>query len=412
MKQERFYLALSFLGMLLIPSVSFAELNTNNMLDTIFLQYRAAAQPWEPTITAAATWLFWALAAIGLVVAIFKEMTNGELGFNSTVGLVIRWTLVTSVFFTLLKYAPEWGEIIVKSFRQAAGQASGTVGLSPSLIFEEGMSVAGLILGKSKMWAVATNTALILAAFVTVALFAMLALEVLKALVHMYIALYGGIIFMGFGGFEFTREYAMNYYKQVLIIGARLYAIQLVIGIALSVIQSWTSQLSAEPELFEVLGLIGGVIVLLMLVQSIPDMVSGFITGNFAGDGRATSQVASIVTAGAGMAAAAGAASTAAAGSGVGGVSALRQAAGLARDQGAGDGGGLKAAASMVGQAGANLASAVMADAKDQMAGNPGSNAGYTGARVGEALKGKREILRAALNSSADRVAENSVEPK
>ena len=82
--------------------------------------------------------------------------------------------MVIGIFYTLLIYAPQWFPLIIQSFSQIGGAASGTATpLNPIDIFKMGVTIAGTLLDAaanttSLLTGFSTSIALIFAAAVII----------------------------------------------------------------------------------------------------------------------------------------------------------------------------------------------------------------------------------------------------
>ena len=85
----------------------------------------------------------------------------------------------------------------------------------------------------------AERTVLIIPVFGTVVIvagsFAFIAGQLLITLIESYIAVYGGIILLGFGGSRWTSDMASSYMKYAVAVGMKLMLCYLVIGLGFSI---------------------------------------------------------------------------------------------------------------------------------------------------------------------------------
>lgn len=117
---------------------------------------------------------------------------------------------------------------------------------------------------------------IILICFVLIA-----ALEVI-ALVESYIFMYGGIIFLGFGGSQFTSDIAKRYMMGLLSVGAKLFTIQLIIGTGQRLLHSWADLVIHTPGIMDlevIFSIVGGAVLMLALAKSIPELAQTIANG-------------------------------------------------------------------------------------------------------------------------------------
>src|SRR5690606_32553015 len=167
-----------------------------------------------------------------------------------------------------------------------------------------------------------------------VILYTLIAAYAFFVLAEMYVVMAAGIVLLGFGGSQWTADYAKKYITYTISIGAKLYVMFLVIGAGEQFIHQWA--VNQDHESFRaILAIIGVLLMMAILVKMIPDAVQGIING--ASLGSATPTVG-------GMARAAGSVAVGAAVGAAGGAMAVREASKLAGEQ-LGGGGALASAA-------------------------------------------------------------------
>ncbi len=381
----------------LMPEVALSQVVEDNLLDTIALQYKTAAASWSTVIHNAALWLFFSLAVIEIAwTGITLALRDPELG--EVLAEITYRVIFIGWFLTLLQFGSQWAKAIVASLGQIAGQASisggGLGSVSPSDVFDSGISLAKKMWATISFWDNTTDSlGLILAGGIVAIVFALIAAKLLMVLVEIWITLYAGMVLLGFGASRFTSEYALRYFVYAFSVGLKYFVIVLIIGIGQTFVNSWVTNWSNTDN--QVLIAIGVSVVLLALVAEIPTIFQNLVSGMSFSTGdslvRSTGQVARGVAA-AGAGAIAGGIGLA------GGAAAVRNAMQLAQAQGASGVGGVGR------QAAANLASAFGEQAGESM--RRGSLAGpKTGMshRMAEAIKAAEKELTAGKNNSIEK---------
>jgi len=66
----------------------------------------------------------------------------------------------------------------------------------------------------------------------------MIAINMLIVLVSAWVLAYAGIFFLGFGGSRWTHEIALNYYKSVLGLAAKMMTMLLIIGVGANFLEA------------------------------------------------------------------------------------------------------------------------------------------------------------------------------
>jgi hypothetical protein len=144
---------------------------------------------------------------------------------------------------------------------------------------------------------------------------AVVAANMLIALVTAWTMAYAGIFILGFGGARWTSDMAIGYFKAMLSIGLELMTMTLLVGIATSVIDGFYERLDGS-SVYELLLVFCVCAVLALLISKIPGRVAALAAG---GSG-----------AGVGVGSVMGAAAMAAAGAATAGVAAMGGAASMA----------------------------------------------------------------------------------
>ncbi|AWK88609.1 P-type conjugative transfer protein TrbL [Azospirillum thermophilum] len=360
----------------------------NNSLDNIVRLYRDHSTAWQAALRNYAITLFWLLAGIEFTWAAVRLALKGA-DFGEWVAEVINQVLFIGFFLTLLLHSADYAQAVVDSFREAANQASiaggGTGRISPSNIFEVGVNLALRVVGQVSLSKLAESAGFLIAALVVLICFALIAAFLILALVESYIVISAGVLLMGFGGSRWTKDYAVKVMVYAVAVGAKLFVLQLLIGLGQAMILSWEAQIVTNTS--DVFVIVGSAVVMLAVTKVVPDMVQSLINGTSPSGGGALVGATAAVG-GAAVGALAGAAG---AGMAVGGASKLASAQ-LASS-------GLSSspppafAARMAARAAGNLGQAAVQDLGRRLSGR---SYGTMGGRMGESMLHKARELRAA----------------
>ena len=304
-----------------------AAIDNAGVFDSVLDRYQAAASGWAGVITAAATWLFWTLVVISMVWT-FGMMALRKADIGEFFAEFVRFTIFTGFFWWALTNGPNFASSIYASLRQLAGNATGLGNaLSPSGIVDVGFAIFDKVMDQSSVWSPVDSMAGILMAVAILVILALVGVNMLLLLASGWVLAYGGVFFLGFGGSRWTSDMAINYYKVVLGVAAQLFAMVLLVGIGKTFLDDYYSRMSAGISLKEMGVMLIVVIILLALVNKIPPLIAGIITGASVGGAGIGQFGAGAALGAAGMAAAAaatgGAALAAGAASAAGGASAV-----------------------------------------------------------------------------------------
>ena len=302
-------------------------LDSAGLFDDVLNRYNAAASGWAGVITDAASWLFWTLVVISMVWT-FGMMALRKADIGEFFAEFVRFTIFTGFFWWALTNGPNFASSIYASLRQLAGNATGLGNaLSPSGIVDVGFAIFDKVMDQSSVWSPVDSMAGILMAVAILIVLALIGVNMLLLLASGWVLAYGGVFFLGFGGSRWTSDMAINYYKTVLGVAAQLMATVLLVGIGKTFLDDYYARMSAGINLKEMGVMLIVCVILLALVNKIPALIAGIITGASVGGAGIGNFGAGAALGAAGMAAAAaatgGAALAAGAASAAGGASAV-----------------------------------------------------------------------------------------
>ena len=282
-----------------------AAVDSAGVFDNVLARYQSAAAGWAGYITARATWLFWTLVVISMVWT-FGMMALRKADIGEFFAEFVRFTIFTGFFWWLLSNGPNFASSIYDSLRQIGSSASGLSStLTPSTVVDVGFDIFYKVMDQSSVWSPVDSMAGILIAVVILVVLALVAVNMLLLLASGWILAYAGVFFLGFGGSRWTSDMAINYYKTVLGVAAQLMTMVLLVGIGRTFLNDYYTQMSAGINLKEMGVMMVVAIILLALVNKVPGLISGVITGASVGHAGIGNIGAGAAVGAAGMAAAA-----------------------------------------------------------------------------------------------------------
>jgi type IV secretion system protein TrbL len=284
-----------------------AQLTNQGMLDQVVTEFATRASSWQSVVMNAALWLFWTLGTISLVwtggMLILRKADIGEFFAE-----FVRFILFFGFFLWLLRNGPAFASSIIRSLQKLGEQASGVSSVTPSSIVDIGFMIWKQAIISLSLWTPIDSFVGIALSAGIMLLLAAVAVNMLLLLVAGWILMYAGIFFLGFGGSRWTSDLAINYYKAVLGVAVQLMAMVLLIGIGNDLLSTFYAKMNKGALNFEELGvMLVFCFALLMLINRVPSLLAGVITGS--GPGGAgnfgASAIAGAAMGAAGMAAAA-----------------------------------------------------------------------------------------------------------
>jgi type IV secretion system protein TrbL len=115
---------------------------------------------------------------------------------------------------------------------------------------------------------------------VVVVAFAIIAAQLLVALVESFIVIGAGILFVGFSGARWTKFFTERYISYLASVGVKLLVLYLIMGVGMSIAARWVPILerggfSPIPFFY----VMGGSLVFLFLTWHIPSVASAMMVG-------------------------------------------------------------------------------------------------------------------------------------
>ena len=334
----------------LYSTAASAQLTNQGMLDQVVTEFATRATSWQTVVMNAAMFLFWTLGTISLVFTFgFMALRKADIG--EFFAEFIRFILFFGFFLWLLRNGPAFANSIIQSLARIGEQASGVASVTPSGIVDIGFMILKQAFRNSSIWSPVDSFIGVALSVGILILLAVVAVNMLLLLVSGWLLMYAGIFFLGFGGSRWTSDMAINYYKTVLGVAVQIMTMVLLVGIGNDLLSSFYARMNTGTLNFEELGvMLVFCVALLMLVNRVPPLVAGVITGsgiggaggigNF-GAGAAIGAAMGAAGMAAGAASAAGAAVMGGAASAAGGISAVKAAFEKAGASAGGESGGM-----------------------------------------------------------------------
>lgn len=210
----------------------------------------------------------------------FSQLMFHRSSFAEFFGEFIRFIMFMGFFLWLLRNGPEMAGAVITSLMLIGSQASGQELLHPSGIVDIGFKVLSAGTASFDILSPFVSIGILIVSFVILVILALVGINMLLQLCAAWVLAYAGIFFLGFGGSRWTSDMAINYFKTVLGIGASIMTMTLLVGVGTGIINEAQAQMQAQPVKLEELGvLLVFSITLLLLVDKLPSMVAGIITG-------------------------------------------------------------------------------------------------------------------------------------
>lgn len=261
------------------------------ILTDLVQQFLQATSSWYQALIPIAKSLFVTLAAIQLAwTAAWWVIEEDDL--NPILVHLLRRLLALGFFWAVLVNANVWVPAVIDGFVVAGKRAAAAAGtnlqeLNPSTVLDQGILVSSSLwnaVGTSG-WLTAIAGAL-LAALVSLLVFlafAVIAANLVVALVEMCVVIGGGVLLLGFAGSSWTLPFAERYLSLAVSTGVKLFLLYLVVGLGTALAASWEPMIAAAggsaPQFFQVLA---GALVYAFVASKVPAYASGLLGGSVA----------------------------------------------------------------------------------------------------------------------------------
>lgn len=267
---------------LLISAISTTAnaFEAGQVLQKVITAYQPLQGQWHDAILPFTYRLFWFLVLLDVTYSTMQNVIERKT-FEDSFAWLTRKAITIVFFFTLIKSSGEWIPQIIDSFSLIGKTAGKVANLTPDGIISYGYNLALALFyqlgelgtGDQIIFAIPV---LFTAIFILLG-FAVVAGQLIIALIESYIVIGGGIIMLGFSGSKWTVDMATSYLKYAVGTGVKLMVAYLIIGAGLVVFKD----LSVDPDQFinSVFALIVQVAVFVYLAWSIPSIASAIVSG-------------------------------------------------------------------------------------------------------------------------------------
>lgn len=350
-------------------------------------EFRNQTGTWFGPLKNIATWLLISLATIAWAWSA-GQMVLRNADLQEFMVELVRLVIFVGFFLALILNADTWSTALINGFMWTGNQVAGTGitgDINPAAILERGFILGARIIEASGRL---TFVAFAILALVALVLYALIAAYALLVMAEMYIVTAAGVLLLGFGGSQWTADYAKRYITYCVSVGAKLYVLFLIVGLGEQFIYNWA--IGQDKSQFSiVLAILGVLVMLVVLVKMIPDIIQGIINGTSIGSGTPS------IT---GMAAAAGGAAIGATVGAAGGAMAVREASKLAGEQ-LGGGGAMASAAAPGGGSSPGAGTGPL-----PMPGGSSSSGGSGGGRMAHAGQTLKNLGKSAGQTIGGRI--------
>ncbi len=243
----------------------------------------------------------WGPAIEGFSLSLFKWLMMIEIGWFGIQAVVKGYDLkqIFAEFLLLIIYAcfmvaiiyyhNEWMTALINSFSSVA-KKTGAPEANPTAIFLYGYDIICQLIDEMSL---VDSVGIIFCCLIIAITFTLITAQVVLVKCEAYIVLNAGAILLGFGGSKLSKDYAINFLRYALAVAVKLFVLQLLMGMSMSFIVKFTTV--NTKNFSDILLVVCSSILILALVKSIPDIVSGIVNGSHVSTGSALTSAVSAV---------------------------------------------------------------------------------------------------------------------
>ena len=285
-KKIFFFIAnLLFIVLLFDVSNCFANIQGGTVVSDIVSKFHNELSRYESVMLKYAKLLFYWCAALEIAFLGIK-MALGASDIKDTIKNFVMIILGAGFFLAVINNYHEWTWNVINGLKAIAGEATTLVDASDKP-FTVGLELAGAIFEMCSATSPAKSLAYILAGMAILFCFALITLQIIMIKCECIVAMCASAILLGLGATSFFREYAINALRYVFAVAFKLMTMQLVMGVGINFIT--TLQVSDEMDWAQIGVTICFCVIFYSLVKTLPDVVSGIISGSHVSTGNALS---------------------------------------------------------------------------------------------------------------------------
>lgn len=367
------------LFLLLLPSILFGAVNTNNPQAGILQVFIDASSSWSNAIIPAAKKLFYSFVLIDFVITFgFLAIKGTE--FGEIFGELIRKILWIGFFLFLFGTAHVLGDI-VESFSQLAQTASG-MNIMPDTVLELAMTMVSDIWGQMSITSPADSMLYLFVGLICLIAFGLMSAQLFMTMVRVQLLIAFSYLVFAFGGLSYTRTTAINPLRAVFSAGMELMMIKLILALTINTVKTMQQQVEAgNGDIDAMIAILAISVILASLVSMVHGIVNELMNGLMSGNSTSGLAVAAGAIGGAAVA------TSQMAKHGAGQTSAIKEARALA--------------ANGQGSASGNYARALGKDMMDSVQGKNERSTVSAGTRMAENMKSQNASPQSKSSGSS-----------
>ena len=277
-----------WLPMLIVPMAANAQ-DAPAGLDSLVRMMETTSSTMSDSIAGVAIRFLYALAAIEFAWTFAKGTIQGE-GLSALLSKLIVRLVFVGVLVLCLNFGDQLVRLVIDSAIAVARTGGSTTEPSPSAILSQALGMIGRLLGDVSVLSPGHSIGLILISIAVAMTAAAMAAFVVVVYAELYLAAVAGLLGLGFGGLDATRDIAMSYLRMLIGMGFKLLTLLIVNGMVMATLET---TFEPDGDLFSAIQVLIIQVVGLVLVLRLPSVVERIVSG--AGGGSSAGMIGGLV---------------------------------------------------------------------------------------------------------------------
>src|SRR5262249_54061990 len=220
---------------------------TGDPIAPVWEQFANAQAVWFPVLFDYAQKVFLSLALVEVGLGALLWMTQGRDAEQISGGL-FRKIIWIGFMYAVWLNAERWLPAVTDCFAIAGSTASGVPALNPGEVVLQGIGIAAKMFATVGLWGLLASpvglAVTLVAAFVILFAFLLIALQLLFTLIESYIVTGAGVFLLGLAAFRGTATISERYLGYVVAVGIKLFVLYLIIGAGTTLATQWSEAIT------------------------------------------------------------------------------------------------------------------------------------------------------------------------
>lgn len=262
-------------------------INEASFIGQMMDQFYAKTSNWASVLTGAAQSLFRLLLILD-VVLLGVQLALKRAEFVEVAAEFVRLIFFASIMYVIMLNYKEWSDAILRGFADLGADLGYSKDLiDPNEFFYTARNLVEEVFKAFMEASLFIAIIGLVSSFILLACFALMAARIIQVTCESYIVMNAGIILLGFGGCGFFKEYAINFMRYAFSVPVKLFTLQILMGLCTSFIADLRL---VTPDITGALLLVGVAIIMLVLTNTIPDIVGSIVFSANVPTGNALAQ--------------------------------------------------------------------------------------------------------------------------